>query len=109
MDLFALTRALVDIESVTGNEKGVSTFVLERLAEMAARHGGRAEPIAVEPNRFNVFAHWGEPVVTLSTHLDTVPPFFKSGEDEATIRGRGSCDAKGILATMMGAAERLLS
>jgi acetylornithine deacetylase len=109
MDLFALTRALVDIESITGNEKGVSMFVLERLQEMAARHGGRAEPIAVAPNRFNVFAHWGEPVVTLSTHLDTVPPFFASAEDDTCIRGRGSCDAKGILAAMMAAAEKLLS
>ena len=59
----------------------------------------------VEPDRFNVFAHWGEPVVTLSTHMDTVPPHFASREDEERIWGRGACDAKGIIASMIHAAE----
>ena len=60
-------------------------------------------------NRFNVFAYWGQPVVTLSTHMDTVPPFFPSREDEETIWGRGACDAKGIIAAMIAAAEMLLA
>jgi acetylornithine deacetylase len=62
----------------------------------------------VEPGRFNVFAYWGEPVVTLSTHIDTVPPFVPSREDEQSIWGRGACDAKGIIASMICAAEQLL-
>jgi acetylornithine deacetylase len=62
----------------------------------------------VEPGRFNVLACWGNPVVTLSTHMDTVPPFFASREDPDFIWGRGACDAKGIIAAMTGAAEKLL-
>jgi acetylornithine deacetylase len=75
---------------------------------LAARTSGRLERIAVEPNRDNIFASWGEPIVTLSTHMDTVPPFFPSLEDAEFIWGRGSCDAKGIIAAMIGAAENLL-
>ena len=51
----------------------------------------------------------GQPVVTLSTHMDTVPPFFPSREDAEFIWGRGACDAKGIIASMVGAAEKLLA
>ena len=63
----------------------------------------------VEPGRFNVLATWGQPVVTLSTHMDTVPPFFASREDAEFIWGRGACDAKGIIAAMVAAAENLLA
>jgi len=63
----------------------------------------------VEPRRFNVFAQWGEPlVVTLSTHIDTVPPFFTSREDDTFIWGRGACDTKGIIASMIKAVEQML-
>jgi acetylornithine deacetylase len=88
----------------------VGDFVFEHLAELAGRSGGVVERMAVEaePERFNVLAFWGSPVVTLSTHLDTVPPFFPSREDEEHIWGRGSCDAKGIIAAMIAAAEQLL-
>ncbi len=110
MDIFALTRALVDIESVTGHEKQVGNYLFERLSELAARHNGVVERMAVEaePERFNVFACWGEPRVTLSTHMDTVPPFLASREDGEFIWGRGACDAKGIVAAMITAAEKLL-
>src|SRR3984893_7999740 len=63
----------------------------------------------VEPDRFNVIAYWGQPAVPLSTHMDTVPPFFLSRENEETIWGRGACDAKGIIAAMIAAAEKLLA
>jgi acetylornithine deacetylase len=59
--------------------------------------------------RFNVLATFGNPIVTLSTHLDTVPPFFASSEDDEFIHGRGACDVKGIIACMMLAAERVLA
>jgi acetylornithine deacetylase len=108
MKLFELTRALIDIESITDNEKQVGVFLFDRLRELGARHGGQVERMEVEPERFNVFAHWGEPVVTLSTHMDTVPPFLPSREDAEFIWGRGACDAKGILASMIAAAESLL-
>jgi acetylornithine deacetylase len=67
------------------------------------------ERMEVEPDRFNVIAYWGQPLVTLSTHMDTVPPFFPSREDEQTIWGRGACDAKGIIAAMIAAVEKLLN
>jgi len=109
MDLFELTRALVDIESTTGQEKNVADYLFEDLSARAALHSGQIERIPAEPDRDNILACWGEPVVTLSTHMDTVPPFFGSHEDGDFIWGRGSCDAKGIIAAMIAAAERLLA
>jgi len=108
MNLFELTRALVDIESTTNHEQNVADFLFAQLSILAARTSGRLERMAVEPHRDNIFARWGEPIVTLSTHMDTVPPFFPSLEDAECIWGRGSCDAKGIIAAMVGAAEKLL-
>jgi acetylornithine deacetylase len=109
MNVFELTRALVDIESITDNEKHVGNYLYDQLSSLAARHsGGTVERMPVTENRFNVFAAWGEPVVTLSTHMDTVPPFFASSEDEEYIWGRGACDTKGIIAAMISAADVLL-
>jgi len=110
MDVFALTRALVDIESITNNEEAVGNFLFDLLTPLALRFGGRVERIAVEPRRSNVFAQWGDELaVTLSTHLDTVPPFFASREDDEYIWGRGACDTKGIIASMIFAVEALLA
>ena len=109
MNLFELTRALVDIESVTNNEKQVGDFLFDHLFPLASRHAGSLERIPVAAGRDNIFACWGEPVVTLSTHMDTVPPFFGSNEDDEFLWGRGACDAKGIIAAMIAAAERLLA
>ena len=109
MDVFALTRTLVDIESITGNEKAVGDWLFDYLQPLAADYGGTLERIEVELNRFNLLAIWGDPVVTMSTHLDTVPPFFASREDEEFIWGRGACDVKGIIACMIHAAKALLA
>ena len=109
MNVFELTRALVDIESITGNEERAGAYLAEYLAPLAARYGGRVERFEVEPRRFNVLAEWGEPLVTLSTHMDTVPPFFPSREDGEFIWGRAACDTKGIIAAMIKAAEALLA
>ena len=106
MDVFALTRQLVDIESVTGNEGAVGEFLHRRLRDL----GYDARLDTVEPNRFNVYAvppKQPRPEVFFSTHMDTVPPFFPSREDETRIYGRGACDAKGIIAAQIGAAEKL--
>lgn len=109
MHLFELTRTLVDIESITGNEELVGQYIYDYLAALAARTGGRVEFMDVEPRRPNVFACWGTPIVTLSTHMDTVPPFFAAREDEEFIWGRASCDTKGIIASMIHAVEALLA
>ena len=109
MNVFELTRALVDIESITDNEGEVAGFLHGHLSKLAAASGGHVERMQVEPGRFNVLACWGNPIVTLSTHMDTVPPFFASREDEEFVWGRGACDAKGIIAAMVAAAEKLLA
>lgn len=109
MDVLALTRKLVDMESVTGDEARVGTCVLRLLQALTSQYGGLAEPMEVASERFNVLARFGEPAVTLSTHLDTVPPFIVSREDETHIWGRGACDAKGIAAAMICAAQSLLA
>ncbi len=109
MNVFELTRALVDIESITNNEERVGNYLYDYLAPLAVLYDGHIERIEVEPRRFNVFAQWGEPLaVTLSTHIDTVPPFFTSREDADFIWGRGACDTKGIIASMIKAVEALL-
>jgi len=109
MNVFELTRALVDIESVTNHEAPVGEYLFGYLSRLAAGTAGRVERCPVKADRFNVFAQWGEPVVTLSTHMDTVPPFFPAREDAECIWGRGSADAKGIIASMISAAEGLLA
>ena len=108
MQLFELTRALVDIESVTGNERGCAEFLRDYLAERKLEVELVPVPDAGSSGRANVFAVCGAPEVVLSTHLDTVPPFFPAREDSDFIYGRGACDAKGIIASEVVAAERLL-
>ncbi|MGQ9918143.1 MAG: M20/M25/M40 family metallo-hydrolase [Bryobacteraceae bacterium] len=103
-----MTRTLVDIESITGGEKRIGEYLFSMLDGLAARFGGQVEKMEVEPGRDNVLACFGQPVVTLSTHMDTVPPFFPSREDAEHIWGRGACDVKGIIAAMICAAEKLL-
>jgi len=106
MDLFALTRQLVDIESITPNEAAVGQFLCDEL-------GGRGfavRKVPVEDQRANIVATWPgheRPEIVFSTHMDTVPPFIGSSEDSARIYGRGSCDAKGIIATQIVAAQKL--
>ena len=109
MDPFALTRALVDLDSTTGNEKPVVDFLFSHLSALAHRHNGRIERLAAAPDRDNLFLTFGDPIVTLSTHTDTVPPYFSSFEDDTHVHGRGSCDAKGIIAAMIHSAESLLA
>ena len=108
MNLFELTRQLVDIESITENELKAGNFLFDHLSTLAAATGGSVERMDVAPNRFNVLAQWGRPEVTLSTHYDTVPPFYPSREDGERIWGRGACDTKGIIAAMIFAARGLL-
>src|ERR1035437_10848780 len=103
MDLFELTKSLVNMASVTGHEKACAEFIRDYLTHL----GLTAELMPVSRDRSNVFAYKGKPDVVMSTHMDTVPPFFPAHEDEERIYGRGSCDAKGILAAQVTAAERL--
>src|SRR5579863_7305229 len=106
MDVVAFTRQLVDIESTTGNEGRLADFLHRELGRL----GYRASKMLVEGERSNVFAtspQQTRPEIVSSTHMDTVPPFIPSSEDETKIYGRGSCDAKGIIAAQIAAAEKL--
>ena len=102
--LFDLTRQLIDIPSLTGDEGAAGSFLASYLEGL----GYRVETREVADERFNVIATTNEPPrIVFSTHIDTVPPFIPSSEDEEYIYGRGSCDAKGIIAAQIVAAERL--
>lgn len=104
MNLFELTRKLIDIPSVTGDEKDVGVFLESHLESL----GYQVEMQEVAEDRFNVIATTGaSPRIVFSTHMDTVPPHIVSSEDEQRIHGRGACDAKGIIAAQITAAERL--
>jgi acetylornithine deacetylase len=103
VDVVGLTRTLVDIESTTGQEGPVARVLADYLR-------GRGYSVLEQPlegGRGNVIAAVGEPVVAFSTHFDCVPPFFPSRIEGDLLYGRGACDAKGILAAQVAAAERL--
>jgi acetylornithine deacetylase len=116
VDVLDLARRLIDIESTTGNEGAVAKFLADYL-----RGRGYSvleqplEPLTPDPRslspdpipRANVIAAVGEPEVVFSTHFDCVPPFFPSRVEDGKLFGRGACDAKGILAAQVAAAERL--
>src|ERR1700756_3295075 len=109
MDAITLMRQLVDIESITGNEAAVGNYLYGELCRL----GCHTRKMPVERDRFNLYAtvealsEAAFPLIVFSTHMDTVPPFIPSSEDAARIYGRGSCDAKGIIAAQIAAAERL--
>ena len=104
-DPVKFTRDLVDIDSTTGREREAGEWLARELAAL----GYSVTEQPVSDGRFNLFARPGTspPVVVLSTHFDCVPPFFPSRVEGGLIVGRGACDAKGIIAAQVTAAERL--
>ena len=106
LDPIAFARQLIDVPSTTDHEFAVGELLdreLTRLGFATRRHH-------VTPERFNLFAGaGGHPRVVLNSHIDTVPPWFASREDEEFVYGRGACDTKGIIAAMIAAGERLKS
>jgi acetylornithine deacetylase len=104
IDLVGLTRSLVDIDSTTGREGAAAAFLSRYLTEL----GFTVVEQQVDELRFNVFATAApDPALVYSTHFDCVPPFFPSRVENGRIYGRGSCDAKGILAAQIAAADLL--
>ena len=104
LDLVELTTALMRIDSTSGREGEVMRFAQTALESQ----GWIVRRIPVSEGRDNIFASATDaPLVTLSTHLDTVPPFLAPRVEGGRVWGRGACDAKGIAAAMMCAAERL--
>ena len=103
LETIAFARRLIDIDSTTGREQACG----EWLASDLEGRGYRVTRQPVANGRFNVFAKVDNPVVVLSTHFDCVPPFFPSSVSGEALFGRGSCDAKGILAAQVSAVERM--
>ena len=99
----AFARALIDIDSTTGREREAGDW----LATELRTRGYTVTEQAIERGCSNVFATLDPPTVVFSTHFDCVPPFFPSSVESGRLYGRGSCDAKGILAAQVAAAERL--
>lgn len=102
-DAFGLTRALVALETPTGSE-GPATDLLDGALRGA---GYRTLRQPVTPGRDNLLAFREPPALVFSTHVDCVPPYLPLSEDADSIHGRGSCDAKGLAAAMVAAAEQL--
>ena len=104
MNLFELTTSLMEIPSVSGEEEAVGIYLRDLLQSL----GWTVELQPVSENQNNVIAYLKDtPRVWFSTHMDTVPPFIPPTEDDEKIYGRGSCDAKGIIAAQITAAEQL--
>jgi len=103
-DPIPFARQLIDIPSPTEHERDAGELLFKTLESL----GYKCRRHEVAPGRFNVFASTGaDPRVVLNSHFDTVPPWFKSAEDDDYIYGRGACDTKGIIAAMIAAGERL--
>jgi len=106
MNQFELTKALMNVPSVSGEEEAVGFFLRDHLLSL----GWTVELQNVSENQNNVIAYLNEtPRVWFSTHIDTVPPFIPPTEDDEKIYGRGACDAKGIIAAQITAAEQIRS
>ena len=104
LDPVVLAEFLMDADSTSGREGPV----LDRMEGILRERGWRLARIPVSDERWNILATSGDqPRVTLSTHLDTVPPFIPPRRSNGRLHGRGACDAKGIAAAMCCAAERL--
>ncbi len=104
MNLFELTKKLVNIPSVTGLEDEIADFLCSYLK---SRNFDLKEQV-IDQRRRNILATAGSaPRVILCTHMDTVPPHFSASEDEHYIYGRGACDAKGIMAAMIWSAQEM--
>lgn len=103
-DVAELTEWLMAIESTSGREGAL----VDAFAGGLAARGWRVTRIPVTPGRENLLVTWSDDAcVTLSTHLDTVPPFVPPRREDMRVHGRGACDAKGIAAAMTCAAEQL--
>lgn len=102
-DPVAFARTLIDIDSTTGREAEAGAWLAGALRAL----GYTVSEQPLERGCSNIVATLDPPAVVFSTHYDCVPPFFPSRIEGGRLYGRGACDAKGILAAQVAAAERL--
>src|SRR5437879_5761310 len=105
MNIFEFTKRFMEIESTSWNDGAAGRWLSQYLADA----GFEVTTQPVTGDRINIFARIGDPVVTFSSHFDTVPPYIGYSEDEENIYGRGACDAKGVLAAQIFAAQKLVA
>lgn len=104
IDPLALAKRLIDVPSPTESESAIGELLERELQQL----GFETQRHVISDSRFNLYASaGGRPRVVLNSHIDTVPPWFASYEDDTHIYGRGACDTKGIIAAMLAAGERL--
>jgi len=105
-EVVELALKLIDLESVTGNEKTMSEYLENRLKQ----EGWQVVRQEVEPGRDNIYATrpGHEPKLVFNSHIDTVPPFFPAEIKDGVIRGRGACDTKSLIAAQLLAARTLI-
>ena len=105
-DPIRFARQLIDVPSTTENERAAAELLERTLTGL----GFACRRQEVTRDRFNVYAAaGGRPRVVLNSHMDTVPPWFKSSEDDEFLYGRGACDTKGVIAAMIAAGQRLVA
>ncbi len=104
-----LLKQLIEIPSVTGQEKAIAEFIAGKLHEFGM-DDARLQP--VQENRYNVVGRFtgGKPgrTILLTGHMDVVSPGegwtkepFKACEEDGRIYGRGANDMKAGLAIIM--------
>ncbi|HEY5220142.1 MAG TPA: M20/M25/M40 family metallo-hydrolase [Gemmatimonadaceae bacterium] len=104
LDVVTLAQLLMSTDSTSDHEGEL----MAQVHALLEQRGWTTTRIPVSEGRFAVFAPAGDaPFITLSTHLDTVPPFIPPRLDGDILWGRGACDAKGIAAAMICAADVL--
>ncbi|HZS07425.1 MAG TPA: M20/M25/M40 family metallo-hydrolase [Blastocatellia bacterium] len=103
MEIVRFLREFMSVESTTWNEGAACRWLRDYLSG----EGFEVSTQQVSGDRFNVLARVGDPLVTLSSHIDTVPPYIPPREDEKNVYGRGACDAKGVIAAQVFAAKKL--
>jgi acetylornithine deacetylase len=106
--LLALHKSLIEAPSVSLAERNVSDVLKNYLRSK----GFTVEAQPVEGDRENVFAYLGksrDTKILVTSHLDTVPPFFPYERRGDEIWGRGSADAKGSVATQVIAVESMIA
>lgn len=92
-----LLKELINIPSLSGNETAVANYIFNLLQE----NNFKVKKNWIDKKRFNIIVQIGQPKIYLSAHMDTVSPFIKFSEDEKYIYGRGSCDTKASIASMI--------
>ncbi|ODV84818.1 hypothetical protein CANARDRAFT_28958 [[Candida] arabinofermentans NRRL YB-2248] len=99
-DLFKLHKDLIEFNSISKTEIDVTEYLINYLKSF----GLTIDVIPTKSGRNNIYAYLGDlksTKVLLTSHIDTVPPYIPYSINDDKIYGRGSCDAKGSVASQI--------